>query len=70
MKLFPFLRCFHLKYRDKLSKYLIDMFNNDIVIERFWKNPEKYLPLSKKYLLVYSKKRISYQRMDRSYWGL
>ena len=23
------------------------MFNNDVVIERFWKNPEKYLPLLK-----------------------
>ena len=35
------------KYRDKLSKYWIDMFNNDVVIERFWRNPEKYLPLLK-----------------------
>lgn len=35
------------KYRDKLSNYWIDMFNNDVVIERFWKNPEKYLPLLK-----------------------
>lgn len=35
------------KYRNKLSNYWIDMFNNDVVIERFWKNPEKYLSLLK-----------------------
>lgn len=35
------------KYRNKLSNYWIDMFNNDIVIERFWNNPEKYLPFMK-----------------------
>ena len=35
------------KYRDKLSNYWVDMFNNDVVIERFWKNPKKYLLLLK-----------------------
>lgn len=36
------------KYRHKLSDYWIDMFNDDIVIERFWRSPEKYLPLMKR----------------------
>lgn len=42
-----FSEMFSSKYRNKLSNYWIDMFNNDIVIEKFWKNPEKYLPLMK-----------------------
>ena len=42
-----FSEMFSSKYRNKLGDYWIDMFNNDIVIEKFWKNPEKYLPLMK-----------------------
>ena len=42
-----FSEMFSSKYRNKLSNYWIDMFNNDIVIEKFWKNPEKYLSLMK-----------------------
>lgn len=42
-----FSEMFSSKYRGRLSEYWIDMFNDDIVIERFWKNPEKYLPIMK-----------------------
>lgn len=43
-----FSEIFSSKYKSKLNKYWVDMFNDDIVIERFWKNPEKYLPILKK----------------------
>lgn len=34
-KVISFFEMLSSKYRDKLSEYWIDMFNNDIVIERF-----------------------------------
>lgn len=42
-----FSEIFSSKYKKNLNKYWVDMFNDDVVIERFWNNPEKYLPLLK-----------------------
>lgn len=43
-----FNEIFNSKYKRNINKYWVDMFNDDIIIERFWNHPEKYLSLLKR----------------------